>query len=183
MKTVALPSLQSEIISAAVSYSPPPWYAIRTKSNCERVVASVLATKGYEVFLPCYQVQRRWSDRKVIASVPLFPGYVLSRFDLDRRVEVVNTPGLVSIVSFGNQPMPIPEDEVVAIKSLVASGLPIQSSEYLREGQRVRIKGGPLEHVEGIMVKKKTVWRFVVSISLLQRSVAVEVDSQWVTSA
>lgn len=160
-----------------------PWYAIRTKSNCEKLVGNALESKGYEAFVPTYQVRRRWTDRVVDAVVPLFPGYLFCRFDAKQRVPIVSTPGVVSVVGFAHEPAPVGEVEIEAVKALLRSGLAIETCGFLREGQRVRIDRGALQGVEGILLKKKTEYRFIVSVPLLQRSVAVEIDPHWITPA
>lgn len=159
-----------------------PWYGIRTKSNCENVAATVLEAKGYESYLPSYRVRRRWSDRTVETTLPLFPGYVFCRFDARHRLPIVTTPGVASIVGFGNEPAPIAEAEIHAVQLILQSGLAAEPSPFLREGQRVRIKRGALTGVEGILLKKKSEWRMVVSVTMLQRSISVEVDREWVAA-
>lgn len=178
--------------SAAVAFSPIgidtqtdeklPWYGVRTRSNHEKIAATVLGSKGYEQYLPVCRVKRRWSDRIVVTEQPLFPGYVFCRFDRTKRLPVMTTPGVVSIVGCGNEPAPIEEHEVEAIQVLLRSGLATEPCPFLREGQRVRIKSGPLRELEGILTKKKSDFRFVLSVSILQRSVSVEIDRDWITT-
>jgi transcription antitermination factor NusG len=141
----------------------------------------VLAAKGFEPYLPCYRVKRRWSDRVVETTVPLFPGYVFCRFDSSQRVPVISTPGVVSVVGSGKVPTPIDESEIEAIQAILLSGVPAVPHSYLQVGQKVRVKNGPLEGIEGLLVKKKSEWRMVVSITLLQRSISVEVDRDCLT--
>lgn len=159
-----------------------PWYGIRTKSNCERLTATVLQSKGYEHYLPVYRSRRRWSDRVVETDQPLFPGYVFCRFDAKKRFPIVSTPGVVSVVGFGPEPAPISDMEIESVQAVLDSGLAAEPCPFLREGQRIRVKRGSLEGLEGILVKKKTDWRMVVSIAMLQRSVAVEIDRDWITT-
>lgn len=159
-----------------------PWFAVRTRSNQERVAAQVLEGKGYEHYLPVYRSRRRWSDRVVTTEIPLFPGYVFCRFDPKNRLPVVTTPGVVSVIGFGSEPAPIPDTEIEAIQTVLSSGLAAEPCPFLREGQRVRIEKGSLKDLEGILIKKKSDWRLVVSVTMLQRSVSVEVDREWVTS-
>jgi transcription antitermination factor NusG len=157
-----------------------PWYGIHTKSNCENVAANVLQAKGYQHYLPSYRVSRQWSDRTVQTTLPLFPGYVFCRFDAHRCLPIITTLGVASIVGFGKEPAPIPEQEIEAIQRILQAGLSPEPAAFLREGQAVRLKRGALEGVEGILLKKKTEWRMVVSITMLQRSISVEVDRDWV---
>ncbi len=159
-----------------------PWYGVRTRSNQERIAASALQRKGYEQYVPLYRCRRRWSDRIVTADVPLFPGYVFCRFDHTQRLPIVTTPGVVSIIGFGNDPAPIPESEIQAIETLLKSGLAAGPHPFLHEGQRVRINYGSLKDIEGILVKKKSDWRLVVSVNMLQRSVCVEIDRAWIVT-
>ena len=159
-----------------------PWYGIRTRSNQEKVAASVLAAKGLEPYLPCYRIRRRWSDRVVETAIPLFPGYVFCRFDSSQRLPVISTPGVVSVVGFGKVPAPIDETEIEAIQTILLSGVPAVPHSYLKVGQKVRVKNGPLEGIEGLLTKKKSEWRMIVSITLLQRSISVEVDRDWLES-
>ncbi len=159
-----------------------PWYAVRTRSNQERLVASMLDGKGYEHYLPVYRCRRRWSDRIVITEVPLLPGYVFCRFDYLQRLPIMTTPGVVSIIGCGSEPAPIPDSEIQAIETVLRSGLAAEPHPFLRIGQRVRINHGALKDIEGILVRKKSEWRLVVSVSLLQRSVSVEIDRSCIST-
>jgi transcription antitermination factor NusG len=158
-----------------------PWYAIRTRSNHERIAGTILEEKGYESYLPLYQTKRRWSDRVVEAEKPLFPGYLFCRFDRKEQLPILTTAGVAGIVGFGLEPEPVPETEIDAVQALLRSGLRVEPSMLLHEGQRVRVKRGALEGLEGTLIKKKSEWRFVVSITMLQRSISVEIDSDWIT--
>jgi len=159
-----------------------PWYGIRTKSNSENITARVLEAKGYEQYLPSYSVRRRWTDRTVETTLPLFPGYVFCRFDARIRAPILTTPGVASIVGFGADPAPIPDVEIEAVRRVLRSGLAAEPAPFLHEGQRVRIKRGALEGVEGILLSKKSEWRILVSVTMLQRSISVEVDRDWVAA-
>jgi transcription antitermination factor NusG len=159
-----------------------PWHAVHTRSNCERITAAGLQHKGYEQFLPIYRSRRRWSDRVVEIDQPLFPGYVFCRFEACERLPIVTTPGVVSIIGFGIQPAPIPDSEIAAIQAIIRSGLATEPCPFLREGQRIRITRGSLENLEGILVKKKSEWRMIVSVNMLQRSIAVEIDRECITT-
>jgi transcription antitermination factor NusG len=160
-----------------------PWYAVRTRSNFERTASAVLAGKGYDQYLPVYRVKKRWSDRVVETELPLFPGYVFCRFDATKRMPILTTPGVCNIIGFGTEPAPVPEEEVEAVRCVLRSGLLAGPCPFLREGQRIRVKQGPLQGLEGFLIKKKSEWRMVVSVSMLQRSVSVEIDSDWITAA
>lgn len=157
------------------------WYGIRTKSKCEKVAATSLTHKGYVSFLPCYRRRHRWTDRVTEIESPLFPGYVFCRFNVLKRLPILTTPGVVSVVGIGKQPLAIPDHEITAIETILRSELFAEPWPYLREGERVRIDRGPLNGLEGIVVKKtRDEWRIVVSVTLLQRSVAAEIDRDWI---
>ncbi len=141
-----------------------------------------LETQGFECFLPKYKSVREWSDRKKEVEQPLFPGYVFCRFDYSQRRPIVVTPGVLQVVGCGRTPMPVEQREIEAIQFAIASEVPSQPWPYLEIGERVRIHTGKLSGLEGILVNFKGNHRVVLSVSLLQRSVALEVDLAWVTS-
>ncbi len=160
-----------------------PWYAIRVRSNFEWTTANLLKQKGLPVFLPSYLSRRFWSDRVKVIERPLFPGYLFCRFDPRDWLPVVRTAGVVNIVGAGGEFLPVDETELESVRRLLASGVPPMAHVFLKIGQRVRIERGPLSGVEGILVADKGGFRLVVSITLLQRSVAAEVDAEWVRPA
>jgi transcription antitermination factor NusG len=169
-----------------MSLSPetaPSWYAVRVRSNYERTVSTVLEQKGVEQFVPTYRSRRMWADRVKTLDLPLFPGYVFCRIRLDERNVVVTTDGVVNIVGAGRQPIAVSEAEIEAIRKVVQSGVPAEPCHFLKTGQIVRINHGSLTGVEGILTKVKSSWRLVISVNLLERSVAVEIDSAWVSPA
>jgi transcription antitermination factor NusG len=157
------------------------WFALRVRSRYENIVAAFLGGKGYEWFLPTYFCKRQWSDRIKKMELPLFPGYLFCRFDPQDRLPILETPALISIVGIGKTPIPVDESEIKAVRTLVGSGLHPQPWPYVKIGQRVRIEYGALFGIEGILQSFKGSHRIVVSVSLLQRSVAAEIDSAWVT--
>jgi transcription antitermination factor NusG len=154
------------------------WYALRVRPRWEKVVANALRGKEYDEFLPLYRKRNRWSDRVKEIDVPLFPGYIFCRADLDRHPPLVTTPGVIGIVSFGSSPATISDQEIEAIKAVLDSGNHIEPWSYLPEGQRVRIEGGALTGIEGILLRTKSDWRVVLSVEALYRSFAVEVDRE-----
>lgn len=158
-----------------------PWYALQVRSKREAMVASHLESQGYEYFLPVYKSTRRWSDRMKEIEQPLFPGYLFSRFDFQNRRPLLMTPGVQQIVGVGHTPIPVEENELESIRQALASGLPNQPWPYLQIGQRVRVTYGSLNSLEGILIHFKGSHRIVLSMTLLQRSVAVEIDLAWVT--
>jgi transcription antitermination factor NusG len=156
------------------------WFAISVRSNREIAVTQALQNKNYEIFLPLYGRRCVWSDRIVTRQSPLFPGYVFARFDLeDRSARVVTTPGVVGIVSFGGKVAPVEDSEISFVRSIVRSGLPAEPWSQANPGIPVRIIHGPLTGVEGALTKLTEHHQLVVSISLLQRSVAIEIDAAW----
>lgn len=157
-----------------------PWYALRVKSRCEQLVASHLQARGYESFLPLYKSQRRWSDRFKEIELPIFPGYVFCQFDTSNRLPVVSIPGIVHVVGIGRIPVAIEETEIAAIQVAVKLGLPRQPCPFLEIGNKVKIEAGPLRGVEGILLGHRSHQRLVLSVTLLQRSVSVQIDEDWV---
>ena len=156
------------------------WFAIRTKSNRESAVSEALAGKGYEVLFPRYSYsQRPWSSHASTVTKPLFPGYLFCRFDVNVRLPILTIPGVLNVVSSGRIPVPLDDREVESVKVLVSSHLPVLPHEYLRPGDVVRIAEGPLAGAEGNIVHTDRK-RLVVSITLLQRAVAVEVAPEWI---
>jgi len=165
---------------ASLAESPLAWYALRVRSNSEWAVSTALTSKDYESFLPTYRTRRRWSDRMKEIEAPLFQGYTFCRFDATRRLPILTTPGVVSIVGSTAGPIPVDDREIASVRGMVASGAVIGPWPFLREGQYVAVERGPLAGVEGIVVSFKGQYRLAVSVSLLQRSVAVEIDRNWV---
>jgi len=155
------------------------WYALHVHTRKEAFVASQLSGQGIECFLPTYKSLRKWSDRMKEVELPLFPSYLFSRFDFQNRRPVVMTPGVLQIVGNGSTAIPVPESELSAIQTAVASGLPHQPWPYIEVGEKVRVARGTLAGLEGILVNFKGNHRVVLSVGLLQRSVALEVDLAW----
>jgi transcription antitermination factor NusG len=152
------------------------WFALRVRSNCEKVVASSLKGKGYAEFLPLYRkVSRRAGPAKQV-ELPLFPGYVFSGFDVNHRLPILTIPGVIHVVGIGRAPESIDRDELLAVKRFVASGLGVEPWPFLKTGESVLVDRGPLAGLEGTLVQIKGSHRLIVSLTLLQRSVAVEID-------
>jgi transcription antitermination factor NusG len=170
----------SVLAEAGVGEGVRPWFALRVRSNCERMTSTHLRERGYEEFAPSYKVDSQWSDRKKIIERFLFPSYVFCRLDLHDRVQVLTAPGAVNFVGFGSGPTPVPDTEIETIRRMVQSGLLVTPSPFLALGQRVRLERGPLTGVEGILQQIKGATRLVVSIEILQRSVSTEVNRTWV---
>jgi transcription antitermination factor NusG len=153
-----------------------PWFAIRVRSHYERTTAAILRGKGYEEFAALYCTKRRWSDRIEEVELPLFPGYIFCRFDPARRLPILTTAGVVHVVGRGRIPEPVNEAEIRAVEAVIQSGLPARPWPFLRVGQQVRVQYGCLAGIEGLVINVKSQTRLVVSVSMLQRSVAVEID-------
>ena len=158
-----------------------PWFALQARSRCEHHVAEHLGGKGYELFLPLYTCRKRWSDRIKKVELPLFPGYLFCRFDPYDRLPILKTPWLIKIVGFNNIPTPVDDEEISSVRTLITSGSAAQPWPFFAVGDKVRIESGPLRGVGGVLTQIKGQNKLVVSITLLQRSVAVEVDPALVT--
>jgi transcription antitermination factor NusG len=153
------------------------WWALYTRHQHEKVVAQILSTKGFEVFLPLYQSIRRWKDRSKMLSLPLFPCYVFVRGGLSRRSLVVTTPGVHMILYNGEHIAVISNGEIDAIRRAVEGPFRVEPHPFLKCGERVRVTRGSLEGVEGVLVRKKSLYRLILSVEMLAQSVAVEIDA------
>jgi len=156
------------------------WYALHVRTRFEKYVQNHLEDKGYDVFLPTYVTKRQWSDRVKSLSLPLFPSYVFCRFDVHERLPILMTPGVNFIVGAGKSHTPVEEKEISAIRQVLDSGIATTPWPYLKVGEQVQIEAGPLEGLTGLVVRMKDECRLVVSVSLLMRSVSVELDRRWI---
>lgn len=154
------------------------WFAVHTRHQHEKTIAGILESKGFEVFLPLYSEIRQWRDRLKRVELPLFSCYVFLRGDLDRRLAILTTPGVHGLVASAGRLAGIPEFEIEAVREVVMSRVKVEPYPYLRCGDRVRVKTGALSGLEGFLVRKKAQTRLVISVSLLERSVAAEVDAR-----
>ena len=168
-------------IPEILSNSRLAWYALQVRSRKENYVASQIQGRGFELLLPTYKSIRQWSDRKKELEQPLFPGYLFCRFDFQDRRPLITIPGVLQIVGNGRMAIPVSDDEISALRLAVASETPKQPWPYLEVGQRVRVNYGTLTGLEGILVNVKGNHRVVLSVTLLQRSVAMEVDTAWLS--
>ena len=166
----------SRLSSFPAQYIEPRWYAAYTCARHEKCVAAELQARSVEHFLPLYGSVRRWRDRRVRLDLPLFPGYVFLRLPLCDKLRVLQIPSVVRLVGFNGQPAPLSDDEIAALRRGLTERLNAQPHPYLTVGRRVRVASGPLAGLEGIIVRKKNQSRFVVSLSLIMRSVSVELD-------
>jgi transcription antitermination factor NusG len=156
------------------------WFAVYTRHQHEKVIADLLSMKGFEIFLPLYRVVHLWKDRKKQLNLPLFPCYLFVKADLKRRLEIVTTPGVCCLVGASGQPSAIPASEIDPLQKAISGRLPIEPYPHLRTGDRVRIRSGPLEGIEGSLVRKKGTYCLVLSVEVLGRAVAVEVDTSMI---
>ena len=159
------------------------WYALTTRSQHEKKAVEALDLRGFQTFLPLYRARRRWSDRTKVLDLPLFPGYVFCRFAVEQRVSVLTSPNIATVVGIGKQPVPLADEEIQGIQTMIASGLRVEPWQFLEVGQKVRIAGGALDGVTGILVQEKNSLRVVVNVELLHRSVAVEISRERLTPA
>ena len=160
-----------------------PWYALQVASRCEKAVSTGLAMRGYSQFLPLYRSRRKWSDRFQDVDLPLFPGYVFCQLDITKRLPVLILPGVVRFVGLGKTPVPVAESEMQSVQTVVRSGQLLQPWPFLKVGQTVTIEEGPLRSVTGILIKVEGNDQLIVSISLLQRSLAVTLPREAVRPA
>lgn len=157
-----------------------PWFAVLVRTGREKTAGLLLENAGYECFLPVSKSTRRWSDRTKLIEVPLFPGYLFCRMNPHNRLTVLMTPGVMQIVGVGKTPIPVEDEEIEAIQRVQKSGLASMPWPYMQIGNVAQILEGPLRGLTGIIVKIKSGTKLVLSVSLLQRSVAVEVEANWV---
>jgi len=172
-----------------VNYSPykgipmfNEWFALAVKPRLSRITVSLLQNRGLEAFLPCYSINRKWSDRVREVQLPLFPGYVFCRFDLMDRLPVLMTPGVNNIVGYGKQPKAIADDEIFNIKKSLESGLLLQPWPHCKVGERVTITSGPLRGVSGTLVRVHNTARLIVSVSVIESAFTVQVSPSCVAA-
>jgi transcription antitermination factor NusG len=153
------------------------WWAIYTRHQHEKVVADMLVARGFDIFLPLFESTRQWKDRRKTLSLPLFPCYLFIHGGLERRLQVVTTPGVHMVLYRGDHVAMVPQDEIEAVQRALASSVRVEPHPYLKCGMRVRVIRGPIEGVQGILVRKKNLCRLVISVDMLSQSVAVEVNA------
>ena len=153
------------------------WYAIYTRHQHEKTVARILTSKGFETLLPLYSAVHRWKDRTKLLSLPLFPCYVFIKGGSERRLDIMTTPGIHALVSTAGQPTAIPNAEIEAIRRAIESGAPVEPHPLLKCGEWVRVKCGPLEGIQGILVRKKNLYRLVLSVEMLGKAACVDIDA------
>jgi transcription antitermination factor NusG len=167
---------EERITDFAASGWAAGWHALYTRHQYEKIAAQALSGKGFEVFLPQYRTIHCWKDRRKELLLPLFPNYIFIQGGLDRMLNILTTPGVHSLVAWGGHPADIPQEEIDAVRRLVESPLRLDPHPFLKCGDWVRIKSGPLDGIQGILVRKKSAFRLVLSVEMLAQSVSVEVD-------
>ena len=157
------------------------WFALQIRSRWEANTADLLRGKGLQTLLPTYTTKRKWSDRMKSVESPLFPGYVFCRFDVHNRLPVLVTPGVIAVVGLGKTPIAVDDAEILSIQSAMKSGIHLEPWPYVEIGERVRIKDDVLDGMEGILASFKGSQRVVINVTLLRRSVALEIDRSRIT--
>jgi transcription antitermination factor NusG len=158
------------------------WFALQVHAGREKWIASYLEDLGFEHLLLVRREMRRWSDRFKTIEKPIFTGYVFCRFHFEDRVKLLSGPGVLRIVGYGRTPMPVDDHEMAAVQTLSTTELPLRECPYLNEGDFVRLEGGSLDGLVGRFVEARAGARVVVSVTILQRSVAVEIDRSRLTA-
>lgn len=166
----------------SIRNQPWPWFAIFTRVGREKHATMLLENSGFECFLPVSKSTRKWSDRLKEIELPLFPGYLFCRMNPNDRLPVLMTPGVIQIVGTGSTPIPVEEHEIAAIQRVEKSGLPTMPWPYLKIGNIAKIEEGPLRGLSGIVIRIKSGMKLVLSVELLQRSIAVEIDRNWISA-
>jgi transcription antitermination factor NusG len=152
------------------------WFAVQVRTRWESSTALLLSGKGYESFLPTYKTKKRWSGNVKEVNAPLFPGYVFCHFEAQKRLPILVTPGVIAVVGRGRTPVPVEDSEIASLQTAIRSRLLAEPWPYLEIGERIRIEDEAFHGLEGVLVNFKGSHRIVVSVSLLRRSVALEID-------
>jgi transcription antitermination factor NusG len=160
-----------------------PWFAILARTGREKNATLLLENAGYECYLPVIRFTRQWSDRLKEIELPMFPGYLFCRMNPHNRLPVLTTPGVIQIVGVGKTPIPVEEQEIDTIQRVGKSGISLMPWPYLQVGHVAEIEEGPLRGVTGIVIRIKSGLKLVLSVNLLQRSIAVEIDRSWIGAA
>lgn len=152
------------------------WYAVYTKFHHEKSAAGLLEKKEFEVFMPVYRTVHRWKDRNQLVVLPLFPCYLFLRMELARKLEVLRCAGVRWFVENAGLACPVPDSQIEAVRRICSVATRFQPHPFLKQGDLVRVLKGPLSGMEGFFVRRKGQYRVVVTVDLLCKSVAVEVD-------
>jgi transcription antitermination factor NusG len=166
----------AEWTALPAEYREARWYAVYTSANHEKRVAEQMGVGGVEHFLPLYESIRQWKNGRVTLQRPLFPGYVFVRLALHDRLQVLQIPGVAKLVGFNGTPTALPQEEIEALRTSLRIGVCAEPHPYLKVGRRVRVRSGSLAGLEGVLMRRKNGTRLVISLDLIMRSVAVEID-------
>jgi len=156
------------------------WFALSVNVRHEKVVSELLCNKGFETFLPLYKRRHQYARRFREFELPLFPGYLFCNTNLSRRLPIMTTPGVIWIVGAGRTPIPVDNQEITSLKKAVEAGIALTPHHFWQSGEIGRISSGPLTGVEGVVIKTKQSMRLILSVTLLQRAVMLEIDSSCV---
>lgn len=156
--------------------SQPNWYALYTCARHEKRVVQQIERRRLSCFLPLYRSVRRWKDRRKELELALFPGYVFVHMSLSNKLKVLEVPGVVRLVSFNGQPAPLPAEEIEALRNRLSGSAKVEPHPYLRAGRKVRVRSGPFQGLEGVILRRKDRCRLIFSIDLIRRSLAIELD-------
>jgi len=154
------------------------WYAVYTIVRHEKAVDTALREKEVETFLPLREVISQWKDRKRRVQFPLFPGYMFVHANIEDRLSILKTPGIVRLLGASGKPLPVPDEQVEAIRKLLESKLPFDPYPYFRKGKKVIVINGPLQGVTGIILERRGLSRLILSVDLIKRAVSVEIDNE-----
>ena len=176
------PLIEQDFVTQASPHQNRRWFALSVAPRHEKKVTSQLEQKGYETFLPLYRRLHQYGRRTREYQLPLFPGYLFCRTDPDERLPVLTTPGVFQFLGAGKAPSPIADDEIGAIQIALRVGLRMEPHSYWEKGQKVRIAKGPLAGLEGMLIDSNRPLRMVLSITLIQRSVLLEIEADCVVA-
>ena len=176
------PQESADLTNSLSETNTSQWFALGVKPRFDKAVARTLESKGFETLLPLYKKQHRYAARYKVSELPLFPGYVFCRFNVLTRLPILTTPGVMQILGTGNTPIPLSENEIFSLHTAIKADLPLQPFPFLQVGQRVRIEEGVLAGVAGIVIRFKQSLRLILSVTLLQRSVLLEIDPRQVSA-
>ncbi len=171
-----LAALLPHFDSAPTQSQPCNWYALKVRTGGELSTVTALRSKGFDPFCPTQKERRRYSDRMKLVETAVFPGYVFCKFDIEKKLPIVSAPGVEYVVGFAGFATPIPELQIHHIRRMVKAGAGACAADLFAPGQRVRVTHGPLEGVEGILVRDPRGDRLIVSIDLLHQSASLHID-------
>jgi transcription antitermination factor NusG len=170
----------AKAVETAADHTHPMWFAVYTRSRHEQRVYDRLCALDIEVFLPMMESVRQWSDRRKRIMMPLFPGYLFVKISWlpENRLAILKQPGVVRIISDYENAAPIPEEQIMAIQRFIAHDIRMDPCPYIRVGQRAEIRKGVLKGLQGILLRKKGAYRFVIAVDMIQQAVSVEVNAE-----